>query len=114
MLQTKPDVRVQRLDDVDDFDLLVSGDVVLTGHLGPLVDGPMLVSRESRDDFRVLIQRYTPDSIYRAVLKKPDVNVVDGQLKFDYRKGERISVMSDIDWAFYEGYCEELEQARLE
>lgn len=39
--------RLQSLESVEDFQLLVPGDIVPTGHIGPRLDGPMLVSKES-------------------------------------------------------------------
>ena len=112
----KPEIKLQRLESLDDFDLLTPGDIVPTGHMGPRLDGPMLVSHDSYLVQRglMLIQRYTNSSIYRVGLRKKDISVVNGELKFDFKKGEKISILGDYDWPLYEDYRIELENAGLE
>lgn len=108
------DVKIQTLEDLEDFNLLVPGDVVATGKVGPLLDGPMLVSKDSTRDAIILIQRYTPESIYKIRLTSEQVNLENGLLRFDFKKGKRISVWANYDWVYYDCYMKELERAKLE
>jgi hypothetical protein len=115
-VQAKAQPKPQYLENAEDFRLLISGDVVPTGYVGPLLNGPMLVSNDTKriKGGIILIQRYTPDSVYRVRLAPNDVRVEGGQLKFDFRKGEKISIWGDRDWVDYEVHRNELVDAGLE
>jgi len=106
---------ITQLETAEEFDALAPGDVVDTAPVQESRKGPMLVSKESRGKMKMLLQRLNHADIMRAMLEQKDIQVEDGVLKFDLKgRAEKISVLSDLDCFFYEGYREELEAAGLE
>lgn len=105
----------QQLKTPEDILLLMPGDIVETGTLAQGLNGPMVVSRDSRGQKVRLIQRLNFGEIFKIDLGPKDVRVENGQLKFDPCKGGiRVNVMGNTDWLEYSIYMGELQAAGLE
>lgn len=104
--------KILRLEDVNDFDALIPGDIVLVRNLGKKLrpdinEGPMTVIEEvefnSSTNKVCLTRHYTSDRVFYARLRKEDVIIgKDGAVEFDFSKGFAYSILCDRDWPYYE------------
>ena len=112
--------RIQNLENHEDLQLLKQHDVVsvYADSRGGTIHAHMAVV-EHPEACRVLpgrislIHRIWMDGIYHIDLPLEKTQVVNGKLRFDYTKGEVISIWGR-DWVYFDKLMHDLEDAGLE